>query len=119
MAAKLGLQGLNAGTARHSFITARQENIGVLHEKLQGLVGTDAIALVAETLDAVPDVPTRSDVLSMLRHEPHNPEEIERLCDALQEAWKAVDLLKEHLGDEPVRKLVFAPSTAISEIPSS
>ncbi len=119
MAAKLGLQGLSAGNARHSFITARQEHIGVLHEKLQGLVGTDAIALVAETLDSVPDIPTRSDVLVVFRRELPNPEEGERFCNALLEAWKALDLLKERFGDEPARKLVFAPSTTLQEIPPS
>ena len=50
-AAKLGLQGLSAGAARHDFITARQERVGVLHEELRGLVGDGAMALVAETLD--------------------------------------------------------------------
>ncbi len=144
MAAKLGLYGLNAGTARHPFITARQENIGVLHEKSQGLVGDNAIALVAETLDAVPDTPTRSDVLAVLRRELTNPDEVELLCHALQEAWQAIDLMKERLedeqalvdlssvaafasvdllkdrfGDEQTRKLLVAPSSTVRDIPPS
>ena len=143
-AAKLGLYGLNSGTPHHSFITARQANIGVLHEKLQDIVGDGAIVLVAETLDAVPDTPTRSDVLATLRHVFSNPEEIEPLCNALQEAWQAVDLLKEHpsdgqapmgwssltafagvnfikerFEDEQARKLIFAPPTARQELPPS
>src|SRR5579864_435835 len=75
MAAKLGLQGLNVGTSRHDFIAARQERIGALHENLQEIVGDKAIGLVAETLTSVPDSPTRSDVLTMLRHELDNNEE--------------------------------------------
>jgi hypothetical protein len=118
MAAKLGLEGLNTGTARHSFITARLENIGVLHGELQNLVGDGAIALVAETMDAVPDIPTRSDVLAVLRRE-LNPEEVEPLCNALQEAWQAIDLIKDRFGDEQVRRLLFAPSSVVREVPTS
>src|SRR5436853_964380 len=100
MAAKLGLEGLNYGTSRHSFITTRMENMGVLHEQLQDLVGDKAIPLIAETIEALPDIPTRSDVLAVFRRELANPEEVELLCNALQEAWQAVDLLQERLGDE-------------------
>src|SRR5439155_10242035 len=142
MAAKLGLQGLNTGTAHHLFITARQVNIGVLHKQLQKLVGDDAIVLVAETLNAVPDIPIRSAILAVLRRGFNKPEEVEFFCNALQEAWQAVDLLeehcgdgqapmglesvaafagvdvlREHFGDEQARKLIFAPSTACQEVP--
>ena len=86
MAAKLGLEGLNCGTSRHSFITTRMENMGVLHEQLQDLVGDKAIPLIAETIEALPDIPTRSDVLAVFRRELANPEEVELLCNALQEA---------------------------------
>jgi len=144
MAAKLALQGLNVGTARHSFITARQENIGALHEQLQDLVGDEAIALVSDTLEAVPDIPTRVFVLAAFQHSFTRSEEVERFCNALQEAWKALDLLQERLGgeqalmnleslaafsgvdllrerfgDEQAHKLIFAPSTARREIPPS
>ena len=50
-AAHNGLYGLAQGATRHAFITARQENIGKLHEELQELVGDQAIALVAVKLD--------------------------------------------------------------------
>src|SRR5204862_5245277 len=99
MAAQLGLQGLNAGTAHHLFITARQANRGELQKKLEKLVGADAIALVAETLNAVPDIPTRSDILAVLRRGFNKPEEVKLFCNALQEAWQAVDLLEGHCGD--------------------
>jgi hypothetical protein len=96
MASKLWLYGLNTGTARHPFITARQVRIGALHQELRGIVGDGAIALVAETMDAVPDdVFTRSDVLAALRCSFNNSEEVESLCNALREAWKTVDLLDE------------------------
>jgi len=39
------------GTAQHAFITKRMENIGEFHEQLIGLVGDDAIALIAQSLD--------------------------------------------------------------------
>ena len=38
-AATRGLTGLSAGSAKHSFITARMEQIGVHHEQLASLVG--------------------------------------------------------------------------------
>jgi hypothetical protein len=144
MAAKLGLEGLSYGTSRHAFITAKQENIGALHKKLQGFVGDNAIALVAEVLDSVPDIPARSDILAVLRHELDSLEELEPLCNALQEAWRAVDLLRERLGDgrvpmdlenwaafagvdllkerfgdQAARKMILAPSSSVREIPPS
>ena len=50
-AAQLGLSGFAYGSAKHEFITARMENMGRLHEKLHAIVGDDAIAMVAETLN--------------------------------------------------------------------
>jgi hypothetical protein len=48
-AATLGLTGLSAGSAKHSFITARLEQIGVYHEQLVSLVGeVQATQLVIE-----------------------------------------------------------------------
>jgi hypothetical protein len=122
IAAKLGLEGLNSGTSHHAFITARLETIGALHEKLQNLVEDDAIALVAETMNAVPDIPTRSDVLSVLRsvfQRELNPKEVEPLCNALQKAWQAIDLMKDRFGDEHARRLLFAPSSVLREVPPS
>ena len=41
-----------AVTAKHEFITARMEQIGVFHQQLQGLVGElEATQMVAETLE--------------------------------------------------------------------
>jgi hypothetical protein len=120
MAAKLGLQGLNAGTSRHEFITARQERIGTLHEELQDLVGDEAIALVAETFDGLPDAATRSDVLTVFRYELGNSEETEHLCDHLQEMWKTIDMLRDRFGVEQAQKIMLAPfSSLVRETPPS
>ena len=118
-AAKLGLQGLNAGTSYHQFITARQERVAVLHEELHKLVGDQATALVDETVEALPDTPTRTDVLAVLRCELNNSEERALFCNHLQAAWKAVDLLKERFGDEPARKMLLAPPSSVQEISPS
>jgi hypothetical protein len=56
-AAQLALNGFSSGTSKHEFIAARQARIGVLHDQLQTLVGTEAIAIVAETLASLPDPP--------------------------------------------------------------
>lgn len=48
-AATRGLTGLSAGSAKHSFITARLEQIGAYHEQLVNLVGeVQATHLVVE-----------------------------------------------------------------------
>ena len=48
-AATRGLTGLSAGSAKHSFITARLEQIGAYHEQLASLVGeVQATRLVIE-----------------------------------------------------------------------
>jgi hypothetical protein len=50
-AGKSGLQGLAQGVSRHSFITARMENMAKLHKELETLVGEQAIGLVATKLE--------------------------------------------------------------------
>ena len=53
-AATRGLTGLASGTARHSFITRRMEQIGTCHETLKQLVGEqEATRMLAETLEAL------------------------------------------------------------------
>jgi hypothetical protein len=53
-AAYRGMYGYAAGAAKHQFITARMENMGNLHSKLQEIVGDSAIEMVAETLNKLP-----------------------------------------------------------------
>ena len=54
-AAQQGLTGLASGTARHRFINAKLERMGELHDSLRSLVGEQAIVLIAQELDALPD----------------------------------------------------------------
>jgi hypothetical protein len=56
-AGKSGLLGLAEGTARHSFITARMENMAKLQSELEKLVGDRAMGLVVARLDQLGDVP--------------------------------------------------------------
>jgi len=50
-AAQQALSGLAQGTAQHSFITARMENVHSAHEQLAVLVGPEeAIAILAQTV---------------------------------------------------------------------
>lgn len=50
-AAQRGLTGLAFGTSKHEFITAKMENMGQIHSELQSIVGDQAIALIADTLE--------------------------------------------------------------------
>jgi hypothetical protein len=55
-AATRGLTGLSAGSAMHTFITARLERIGAYHEQLASLVGeTRATQLVIELEELPPE----------------------------------------------------------------
>ena len=52
-AAQRGLTGLSYGMSKHDFITARMENMGQIHSKLESLVGGDAaIAMIADQLNS-------------------------------------------------------------------
>ena len=58
-AAGRGLMGLSAGSAKHSFITARLEQIGAYHEQLISLVGeVQATQLVIELAEHGPEEST-------------------------------------------------------------
>ena len=65
-AATNGLQGLSEGTARHAFISAKYDRIGLLHEKLQGLVGEEeALEIVVEmTIGGGHDINQKKQVTS-------------------------------------------------------
>jgi hypothetical protein len=54
-AAQRGLIGFAAGSSRHAFITSRLERVGQLHTELRKLVGDDAMPMIAEQLNAIPD----------------------------------------------------------------
>ena len=57
-AAQNGLHGLAQGRARHSFITARMENMGKLQVELEKLVGDEAIGMIATRLDQLGEAHT-------------------------------------------------------------
>jgi hypothetical protein len=118
VAANLGLQGLNAGTSRHDFITARQERVATLHEELRGFVGDEAMSIVVEAGNSVPNMPTRSHILLMLKHELGTSEEAELFCDYLQDAWGILDTIANRFGIEQARKMLLAPAPPlVGEIP--
>ena len=54
LAAQRGLTGF-AASATHAAITTRMEHIGRLHENLRAIVGDDAIRLMAERIEALPE----------------------------------------------------------------
>ena len=56
MSAKSGLSDFAYGTAQHQFITQKMENMGKLHEELKALIGDEAIPLIVNALNSVPDV---------------------------------------------------------------
>ncbi len=109
LAAQLGLSGFAEGTSRHQFITARTERIGALHQQLQALVGDHAIALVAETMEAVPENATRQDILQVLLYELGDSEATQHLLDYVQDMWATIDLLTQRVGPEATRRIIDAP----------
>jgi hypothetical protein len=108
MAAKWGLAGFAQGSAKHEFISARMERIEEGRKALEAYVGGEAIALVAETLDTVPEKPTRDHMQEMLRHEFGDTEDTEYLLNDLKDAWKTFDLLIACFGMEEAQKMINA-----------
>jgi hypothetical protein len=54
-AAKCGLHGLATGVSEHRFITTKMERMSDLQGELQTLIGENAIALIAQELDKLPE----------------------------------------------------------------
>lgn len=52
-AAQRGLYAPSLGTSQHAFITGKMERMGAIHSELCGLVGEQAIALIAAQLDSM------------------------------------------------------------------
>jgi hypothetical protein len=109
MAAKWGLTGFAQGTAKHEFISARMGRIEEGRQALEAHVGDRAIALVAETLDAIPEKPTRHYIQEVLRHEFGNTEDTQYLLNDLTDVWKTFDLLIELFSMEDAQKMINAP----------
>jgi hypothetical protein len=108
MAAKWGLTGLAQGTTKHAFISARMERIEEGRKALEAHVGNEAIALVAQTLETVPEKPTRHHVQEMLWHELGNTKDTEYLLGNLKDVWETFDLLIEIFGIGDARKMINA-----------
>ncbi len=118
LAARWGLVGLAYGTARHAFITARIEQVGARYQHLQELVGDQATPLIAETLDHLPEHPTRYYLQRVLEHELDHTEETAHLIDYVLEAWETLDLLTERFGRENALKILTTPACLTEVVPS-
>lgn len=116
LAAQLGLSGLAAGMSRHQWITARQERLGGLHEQLEQIVGSEAIMIVADTLNQIPDRPTRAQVQQVVRREWGASPETQRLLDDLEALWQQFDALSVRLGSEAARKMLCAVPASREEV---
>lgn len=108
LSAQLGLNGLAAGMCQHRFITTKMERVGASHAKLEQLVGPEAIALVAETINALPQQPDRPMMIRLLEHELGASEETAMLIDHLWEMWETIDLLVQRFGQDTAFKMIKA-----------
>lgn len=109
--AKLGLSGLAFGTARHDFIVAKQERIATLHSDLQQVVGEpEAIKVLVETLNQMPETATRAQVLDIVRYELGDSQETEILMDWILDMWETMDLLVQRFG-ECAHKIISVPAS--------
>jgi hypothetical protein len=117
LAAQWGLTGLASGTSQHHFITARMENMGESFTQLTRLIGSpeEAIQMVNDTLEQLPDTPTRYTLLDFLQREFDHTEETTRLIKHIQEMWETMDLLRVRFGSERARKIIEAASSFTTE----
>ncbi|BCL79649.1 hypothetical protein ccbrp13_21140 [Ktedonobacteria bacterium brp13] len=69
-AAKRGLSEPAIGVSQHQFITAKMERMELLHQELRSHVGEQAMVLIAQALDTVPnEVPGETDNHNNEMHE--------------------------------------------------
>ncbi len=110
LSAQLGFFGLAEGTTRHSFITTKMERMGASFEALAEMMGKDqAIQIVAQTLQEVPEQATRQDILHILLHELGDSEATQYLLDYIRDLWETHDVLMKRFGPEATRKIIEAP----------
>jgi hypothetical protein len=110
LSAQLGLFGLAEGTSRHRFITTKMERMGESFETLAQMMGKEqAIQIVADTLQEVPEQVTRQDILQVLLHELGDSEATQQTLDYIQDLWETRDLLTKRFGPEAARKIIDAP----------
>jgi hypothetical protein len=110
LSAQLGLFGLAEGTTRHSFITTKMERMGESFDTLAEMMGKEqAIQIVADTLQEVPEQATRQDILQVLLHELGDSEATQQTLDYIRDLWETHDLLTKRFGPEAARKIIEAP----------
>jgi hypothetical protein len=110
LSAQLGFFGLAEGTTRHSFITTKMERMGESFETLTKMMGKEqAIQIVADTLQEVPEQVTRQDIVQVLLHELGDSEATQQTLDSIQDLWETHDLLTKRFGPEAARKIIDAP----------
>ncbi len=111
LSAKLGLSGLAYGTSRHRFITSRMERMGETLESLSLVVGSkeEAMQIIAQTLQEVPEKATRQEMVTVLLHELGDTQETQHLLDYIKEMWETIDLLRKRFGLEATHKIIDAP----------
>ena len=112
LSAQLGLSGLAYGTSQHNFITTRMERVQEGHQALRTVVGDKAIALVAETLDNVPEESTRYSIEKVIKYELGDTEESAKILDYVRDAWETVDLLIAKFGKEDAYKILNTPGVS-------
>ena len=112
LSARLGLSGLAYGTSRHRFITSRMERMGETLETLSHVVGSkeEAMQIIAETLQEVPEKATRHTIVSVLQHELGETEATQQMLDYIKEMWETYDLLRERFGPQAARTIIEAPA---------
>ena len=111
LSAQLGLSGFAEGTSRHSFITSKMERMGQSFESLSELVGSkeQAIQILVDTLQEVPEQVTRQGILQVLLHELGDSEATQQTLDYIRDLWETHDLLVKRFGPEATRKIIEAP----------
>jgi hypothetical protein len=118
-AAQWGLSGLASGASRHQFITHKMENLGGIFEQLTQIVESKhiAIEIVSETIEALPETPTRIQFTHILWRVLGDTDvkETRVLLDSLEGMWKTIDMLKKRFGHERAQKIIALPSPVIAE----
>jgi hypothetical protein len=110
LSAQLGLFGLAEGTTRHSFITTKMERMGESLDTLAQMMGKEqAIQIVAETLQEVPEQVTRQDIVQVLLYELGDSEATQHTLDYIRDLWETHDFLTKRFGPEATRKIIDAP----------
>jgi len=108
MAAKWGLTGEMFGIAKHAFISARMKRIEEGYKALTTYLEDKALELVVETLEKVPELPTRDYIIEILRQHFGHEADFEYLINSIKDLWKTRDSLEAVFEVEIARKIINA-----------